>query len=152
MLQDRKRQNRRRNATGSAPQKNEQPCTTAPRPHYVVTKLSSINLRISSFALLSGRPREREPFSLPPRRFLRAFRWSRPPALSAGVALRLPASATHVLQMRFVSWSSNMLPHYSGAARHNLPDRRGHEGFAAFCLVDGTVHRPHKGMVRLCAA
>ena len=33
---------------------------------------------------------------------------------------------------------------YRGAARHILPDRRGHEGLAAFCLVDGTVHRPHK--------
>ena len=33
---------------------------------------------------------------------------------------------------------------YRGAARHILPDRRGHEGLAAFRLVDSTVHRPHK--------
>ena len=44
MLQDRKRQNRKRNTAGSALQKNEQPCITAPRPHYVVTKLSHVCL------------------------------------------------------------------------------------------------------------
>ena len=109
MLQDRKGQNRKRNTTGSALQKDEQTCTTALRPHYVVTKLPSINCRVSSFALLSDRAREPEPFSLPP--FVFFGRLDGPaPALSAGVALRLPASATHVLQMRFVSWPSNMLP------------------------------------------
>ena len=44
MLQDRKRQNRKRNTTGSVPQKNEQPYTTVPRPHYVVTKPSHVCL------------------------------------------------------------------------------------------------------------
>ena len=113
MLQDKKRQNRKRNTTGSVLQENEQPYTTVPRPHYVVTKLSHVclahplgapalmlrektntnkprqarqqahrkknkqpctprshnvatNLRISTFALLSERAREPEPFSPPP--------------------------------------------------------------------------------------
>ena len=44
VLQDRKRQNRKRNTTGSVRQKNEQSYTTVPCPHYVVTKLSHVCL------------------------------------------------------------------------------------------------------------
>ena len=94
MLQDRKRQNRKKNTTGS---------TTAPRPHYVLTKLSSINLRISSFALLSGRAREPEPFSFPPFVFFRRLDGPAP-ALSAGgrFALASLGDARAADALRFV--------------------------------------------------
>ena len=59
MLQEKTETSKPRQARQEAHRrKKKQPVT--PRPHNVAT-----NLRISSFALLSGRAREPEPFSLP---------------------------------------------------------------------------------------
>ena len=110
-----------------------------PLPSQHRDKLKNLKLRVVV------RPRTRTRTLLaPPLRFLQALRRSRPSTLGWCRFALLSASATHALQMRFVSWSSNMLPQLPWSRpRHPACDRRGHEGLAAFCLVDGTVHRSH---------
>ena len=107
-----------------------------PSPSQRRDKLENLKLRVVV------RPRTRTRTLLTsPLRFLRALRWSRPSTLSwCRFALASLGDARAADALRFV-----VVKHAAAiTARHILPDRRGHEGLAAFCLVDGTVHRPHK--------
>ena len=132
--------------------KYKQPVT--PRPHNVAK-----NSRISSFVFLSGRAREPSSFSLPP--FVSSGADMVPPQdpqLVSFCARQLRRRTC----CRCASFRGRQTccRNYRGAARHILPDRRGHEELAAFCLVDGTVHRPHKawcasalrGAPRVCSS
>ena len=142
MLQEKnKHKQTKTSTTGSAPQKKQ--TISYPSPSQRRDKLENLKLR----AVVRPRTRTRT-FLTTPLRFLRALRWSRPSTLSwfrfALASLGDARARRTCCRCASFRGRQTCCRNYRGAARHILPDRRGHEGLAAFCLVDGTVHHPHK--------